>query len=111
MKRKVYFVRDEYGEFVFDPPPKGQEREQMPSGDLPTIDNDKVVEKYIKTKLAFESAYDEVMKHLVYLVKTETPFPCASCLYYKNATEDCDICKVSNPDKTCNYYRKDEYGS
>jgi hypothetical protein len=112
MKREVDYCQDQYGEFVFNPEPKGQEPSWMTANkELPTIDNDEVVERYVKAKLAFEQAHDEVKASLVYPVKTETPFPCASCLYYKNATEDCDICVVSNPDGTCNHYRKDGYGA
>ena len=107
MKREVDFCQDVYGEFVFEPAPKGQDPDWMTEReDLPTIDNDNVVNHYVKAKLAFEEAASAVRKSLVYPVKKETPFPCSSCLYYKNATEDCDICVVSNPDRTCNYYRK-----
>lgn len=113
MKRKAYFTMDDYGSYSFHPRPKGQEEclSTYARDSSPTIDNDEVVERYVKAKLEFEAAQEEVMKHLVYPSKTETPFSCASCLYYKNITEGCDICKVSNPDRTCNYYREDGYGT
>ena len=112
MKRKAHFTMDDYGSFSFHPRPKGQEERlsAFAQEDAATIDNEEVVDRYVKAKLEFEAAQDEVTKRLVYLEKKKVSPCCSTCLYYRMGEDECDAQKIANPNGTCNYYRKDEYG-
>lgn len=109
MKRTIDVYEEQFDEFIFDPPPEGQEDELMSTDILPVIDNEEVVDRYMRAKLEFREAHIEVKESLFYVSKEGTPaIPCSSsCLHYEVEEDKCKVDKTTSPDRTCNYYYRD----
>ncbi len=116
MERKVY-VSYEAGTFEFYPAPEGQLDKDIRSylsveqfEQLPTIDNEAVVERYTKASQEFDAARVELRKNIVPTARKENVPPiCLTCCYYLDSPTDCSAEVVPNDDGTCKCFEKDAY--